>query len=830
MKLRVIFLVLSLLAFLSAASGGYFYYRSLRESAFREAERQAVNRVAVVQNNLDTFLSENVRPARTLAGMDALVRRLAVPGAAAVRAAAEEVLDHFNHSLGADVCYLMDRRGVTIASSNRLAEDSFVGKDFSFRPYFREAVRGRPATYLALGTTSGRRGVYCSHPVCAEEGGLPLGVVVIKASLEQIEKKLGTGGADIVLVTDPHGLVFITSRPDWLYHLLWERAAGDLEDLTRSRQFGSGPWPRVGLRHRGEHATVDREGIVYQFHRREIDSYPGWYVVHLRSLAEITRVVSDPLARITAPTVFSLCILIGLSVFFLYRKASLEIVQRRQAEEALRASEERYRSIYHRTPAMLHSINPEGRIVSVSDHWLEVLGYERDEVVGRPLTDFLSPESRVYAEREVLPRFFRTGFCKDIPYQLRRRGGAPMDVLLSAIGDRDAEGRIVRSLAVSIDISARKRAEEALTRAKEELDYYSRELERQVKMRTREINSILRFTPAVVYMKDLAGRYQLVNSRYEELFGVKNEDIRGRTDDEFLPREVADQLREHDLQVLAQGAPRQVVERIGRPDGPHIFLAVKFPIYDDAGAPSGVCSIATDATALKRAQDRLRRLSGGIMASQEHERAAIARGLHDELGQVLTALRIDAIWLEERLRSVDPAAAERALAMSRLIDHTIDEVRSIAMRLRPGILDDLGLVDALEWLATDFERRTGIACTFIHGDMPTIGGPAATAAYRIAQEALTNVMRHAGADQVTLDLRPAAGRLTLAVTDDGGGFDPGELGDSQGMGVPGMRERAALAGGSFAIDTTPGRGTTVTAIIPLEGEREGADDDQRLVG
>jgi PAS domain S-box-containing protein len=825
----MIFLVLSLLAFLSAASGGYFYYRSLREAAFREAERQAVTRVKVVQSNLNTFLSENVRPVRTLAGMGPLARLLADPDGGA-RPAAEDLLDHFNRTLGTDVCYLMDRRGITIASSNRFAADSFVGKDFSFRPYFRQAIRGSPATYLALGVTSGRRGVYCSHPVYDREGLEPLGVVVIKASLEQIEKQLGAGEAEIVLVTDPHGLVFIASRPDWLYHLLWRRSAGELEELARSLQFGSGPWPWAGLRPRGDRGAVDVNGTVYQMHRQEIDSYPGWYVVHLRSLEEITRVVSDPLIRITGPTVFSLCVLIGIAVFFLYRKASLEIVQRKHAEQALRASEERYRSIYHHTPAMLHSINPEGNIVSVSDHWLEVLGYERDEVVGRPLTDFLSPAFRDYAAREVIPRFFRTGFCKDIAYQLLRRDGTPVDVLLSAIGDRDDSGRITRSLAVSIDITARKRAEEALTRAKEELDFHSRELERQVKMRTREINSILRFTPAVVYMKDPQGRYLLVNSRYEELFGVKNADVRGRTDDDFLPREVADQLWHHDRQVLEQRSPRQVVERIDQPDGQHIYLSVKFPIYNDSGSPSGVCSIATDVTALKRAQDQLHRLSGSIMASQERERSAIARGLHDELGQVLTALKIDAMRLEERLRAADPEAAARALAMGRLIDHTIDEVRSIAMRLRPGILDDLGLVDALEWLAADFERRHGIACTFNHDAVPSIGNPEATTAYRIAQEALTNVVRHAAAEQVTMELHVADGVLTVSVADDGRGFEPGELDSSCGLGVPGMRERATLVGGTFAINTTPGGGTTVTVTIPLGGGREGADDDWGFTG
>ena len=810
MKLRLIFLVLSLLAFLSAATGGYLYYVSLKQSAFAEAERQAASRVEIIQKNLSAFLAENVRPVRVLAGMPELAARLTAvddrPGAV------EILLDRFKQDLGADVCYLMDRRGNTVASSNRHAPDSFVGKNFSFRPYFRQAIAGRPATYLALGVTSGRRGAYSSHPV-ADTAGRIVGVAVVKASLEQVEKELGSGSDELVLVTDPHGLVFIANQPQWLYHLLWKPAPGEREKLAASLQFGRGPWPWMGMSPEGEQFAVDARGERFLIHRMALDRHPGWQVVHLRSLKAISRIVSDPLVRVTGPTVLTLCVLVGLSVFFLYRKASQEIVQRRTVEQALRESEERYRTIYHHTPAMLHSINAEGCLVSVSDHWLEVLGYEREEVVGRPLTDFLSPESRRYAVEQVIPEFFKSGYCKDIPYRFVKKDGGTMDVLLSAIGDRNQENRITRSLAVSIDITERKRAEEALQRAKEDLSRYSRDLERQVKKRTEEIVSILKYTPAVVYIKDREGRYLLVNSRYEELFGVRNEEVRGQTDYDVLPREAADQFRAHDRQVLEQGHPAQMVERISQDDGLHTYLSIKFPVYDEAGEVSGVCGIATDITELKKAQDQLRRLSGSIMASQEKERSAIARGLHDELGQVLTAFRLDTVWLEERLREIDPPAARRAAAMSGLIDQTIDEVRSIALRLRPGILDDLGLVDALEWYAADFERRTGIACAFKRDDLPPIDGELATAAYRIAQEALTNVARHADADQATLVLAIHEGMMILKIRDNGRGFNLSDLAESKGLGVAGMRERAVLVDGLLEVKSAPGRGTEIVFTV-----------------
>ena len=451
----------------------------------------------------------------------------------------------------------------------------------------------------------------------------------------------------------------------------------------------------------GERYAVDESDNRYLVNTHEIDGFPGWRVVHLRSLKEIFRVVFDPLVRVTVPTVITLCMLVGLAVFFLYRKASGEIIQRKKIEEALRESEKRYRSVYHNAPAMLHSIDSHGVMVSVSDNWLDAMGYERDEVIGKELLDFLTEESAANARNKVLPEFFRSGFCKDVSYQFIRKDGSSMDVLLSAIGERDSDGNIIRSLAVSIDISDRIAAEAELEKAREKLSLYTRDLELQVKKRTAE----------------------------------------------------------------------------------------------------------------------LRRLSGSILADQERERAAIARGLHDELGQVLTALRLEAVWIKERTEGKYEDVCKRASMMGDLIDDTIDEVRSIALRLRPGILDDLGLVEALEWHVADFERRTGITATFkVSGDLPEFKGNVATTAYRIAQEALTNIMRHSRAEEVGVTLSQDEGQFCLLVEDDGSGFVPEEIDEFKGLGLAGMRERANLVGGTFNISSRPKRGTRVEFRAKIEVE------------
>jgi PAS domain S-box-containing protein len=709
-KLRLILMVLSLLTFISASTGGYLYYLSLKKSAFQEVERQAAAHAEMIKKNLSSFLSEDIKPSNTLAGMNEFHAALTHPNDNSL-AKANAMLDHFNSSLNTDVCYLMDANGNTIASSNRRDPDSFVGDNFSFRPYFQKAIQGTPATYLALGVTSDKRGVYYSHPVNKKGQKHPMGVVVIKASIGLVEKRLPPPTDEIVLVVNPDGIIFISNYKEWLFHALWKLSPEEISRISASLQFGKGPWSWIGLEMKEDNYVRDLLGNRYLMQKLPLNNYPGWSVIYLRNLKAVSKIVSGPLIKITGPIVLTLCVLVGFTVFLLYRKASDEIVQRKLFESALRESEKRYRSIYHNTPAMLHSVDTNGRLISVSDNWLEVMGFERDEVIGKKLTGFFTENSRNLAETTVFPGFFKTGICKDIPYQFVKKNGEIIDVVLSAIGDRDNNGNITRSLAVSIDVTERNRAEEALKIAKEELSRHSKDLEWQVEQRTKEISSIL---------------------------------------------------------------------------------------------------------------DQLRRLSGSMMTNQEKERSAISRELHDELGQVLTALRMDSVWLRSRLKQTDAEAAQRVSSMCELIDKTIEAVRGLALRLRPGVLDNLGLVDALEWFTADFERRTGISCVFEHGNIPHITDTVSTAVYRIVQETLTNVARHAFAGRVEVILQNEKNILKLTVVDNGRGFITNKVSEAKALGLVGMRERATLVGGVLDVHSDVGKGTRVNLEVPINGHGRGA--------
>jgi PAS domain S-box-containing protein len=498
------------------------------------------------------------------------------------------------------------------------------------------------------------------------------------------------------------------------------------------------------------------------------------------------------------------------------RQLKQEIEERKRTEAELKRTKEYLENVIANSVDAIGIVDRHGKFILWNRRAVEIYGYSLGELADKTAFE-------LYADPDELDRLLRKlrrdGVVREFEILMKKKDGTivPMDISISVL--KDDQGRTIGSVCVARDLSERKKAEAALNYAQEELSRYSRDLERQVRERTREITSILRYTPAVIYIKDCEGRYILVNSRFEELFGISWAQIAGKSDHDIFPPTVADHIRVSDLRVLADRQPYQAEEALPPPDGLRTYLSVKFPLYNEQGVPTGLCGIATDITELKQARDQLRRLSASIMANQEKERQAIARELHDELGQVLTALRMDAVWLSERLQPADPKAGNRALAMCRLIDNTIDEVRGLATRLRPGVLDDLGLIDALEWYIADFEKRTGIACIFKHRRVASVDGIGATAAYRIVQEALTNVTRHAAATQVKVSLQPEKGMLTLAVVDNGRGFNLKEIGASECLGLAGMRERAGLLGGSLEIRSRPGRGTKVCFRLPANGSR-----------
>ena len=245
-------------------------------------------------------------------------------------------------------------------------------------------------------------------------------------------------------------------------------------------------------------------------------------------------------------------------------------------------------------------------------------------------------------------------------------------------------------------------------------------------------------------------------------------------------------------------------------------------IYDGQGRIAGHFGIQRDVTdkyqdneQLRESRQQLRALAARLQKVREEERTGIAREIHDELGQALTGLKLDIAWMKQRLPRDHEVLAQCASIIHR-IDGTLSAVRRIATELRPSVLDQLGLAAAIEWQGQEFAGRTGIEVVMeVCPDGASIPDDLGSSAFRILQESLTNVARHAKAARVTIRLEQTPALLMLEVTDDGVGIQPVRLTGSSSLGLIGMRERAEACGGELSIVGQPGRGTTVSLRVPL---------------
>jgi PAS domain S-box-containing protein len=250
------------------------------------------------------------------------------------------------------------------------------------------------------------------------------------------------------------------------------------------------------------------------------------------------------------------------------------------------------------------------------------------------------------------------------------------------------------------------------------------------------------------------------------------------------------------------------------------FREPRLPTEENFALIARATHIAGIAIERRQLEDQLRELSGHVESVREDERTGIAREIHDQLGQALTAFKMDLAWIARRVSAETAVDREALLAktreMSQMTDEVINQVRRISADLRPGVLDDLGLLAAIEWEGERFEQRTGMTCALRSnlGDA-RLDRELSTAVFRIFQEALTNVARHAEAKHVDVTLERRGGSLVLEVRDDGKGILPEALHNPRSLGLLGIRERARRLGGAIAIGAGDPSGTTLMLILPL---------------
>ncbi len=485
--------------------------------------------------------------------------------------------------------------------------------------------------------------------------------------------------------------------------------------------------------------------------------------------------------------------------------------ERRQAVAALRASEENYRLLLNNIPAVVYKGYVDCAVDFVDGKVEELVGYPKREFDTRNLKwfDVLIPE-----DREKFKQTFLAGLKASKSYireyRVRRADGE-----IIWIQDRGQiicgpDGQVEYISGVFFDITERRQAEEALQE------------------REAQFASFMRHAPGTAVMRDFKGRYLFANEAWERRQHRTRQDWEGKTIAEVWPAHLAAKFYEGDLQVIAQGKTVQTIEEIPQEDGIHNWLVTKFPILDKDGRPALIGEVGLDITlrrraeeALRESEQRLRFLTSQLLSAQERERKRISMELHDELGQSLAVLKLQIRAIERSLRDDQQDLKADCLELLRYLDGVIDDVRRLSRDLSPAILEDLGLESALQYLINGFSKHYSISHSFEVADLDELfPADAQIIIYRIFQECLTNISRHAGATEVSIAVREHDGLISLVLEDNGAGFDPAQViahrASSRGLGLAALDERARMLGGVLEIRSQPGSGTRVTCVIPVD--------------
>lgn len=515
MKLRIILTIISLMAFVSAWAGGFLYYSSIKSSAFHEAGKQAVLHTETIERYLSFFLQENLNSVRALSKLTELANGLTRKDSDSLERT-NFVLDLFTTNYEAEVCYLIDRNGNTIASSNRTSADSFVGQNYAFRPYFQEAIEEQQNSaepYMALGMTSGKRGIYYSSPVYGEGQEKPIGVAVIKAPIDPIEKEIAKEYEGKVLLVAPNGIVFLTNHREWAMHSLSELSDQEIQNIQNYNQFGKGPWPWTGVTLVDDSQAIDTQGNKYLFHKVGLENYPGWNLIFLSDIDSILERVRGPFIKVSGYLIITFCAAFGLMVFFLYSKANheinrryeaeqalmrshseleervqkrtlqltrsvekleKEIVERERAEKALRASEEKYRSLTENLSVGVFRSTPgsEGKYIEVNRAFMQMLGFtEKSQLYQHSALEFYQhPEERDRFSQKVI----REGAVENEEIIFKRIDGSYFCGSVTAVVVNNQQGQPLHYDGILEDVTELRQAQEEATKRREEIAHMGR--------------------------------------------------------------------------------------------------------------------------------------------------------------------------------------------------------------------------------------------------------------------------------------------------------------------------------------------------------------------
>lgn len=488
-----------------------------------------------------------------------------------------------------------------------------------------------------------------------------------------------------------------------------------------------------------------------------------------------------------------------------------DITERKASEAEIRRLAREFRSLAENLPDMVSRFDRGLRFVYVNPEGERSIGVAGDALLGRTYLELGAPDGMVNTWHGALHRVFHSGEPEVFECRFPSPGGIVKDYQVRAVPEFDADGSVATVLTVARDVSTLKGAQEVLRESEE------------------RFQAMASNVPGMVFQcyrldGDRQLRFVYVSGGVEYLLGTDGTTI------QMDANEFIDRIVEEDAAAFSDSLDRSQSEqclwnwegRVAMHDGEIKWLSLRATprrYGADVCMWDGVAVNVTESKAnveqLLLTQTLLRDLSAHLEHVREQERKAIAREIHDELGQTLTALRMDVSLARLSFGQANPELTAHLQSMTQLVDRTIEIARHVTASLRPAALD-LGIVAALEWLLEEFIGHAGIPCELVLGDGElNLDEPAATAVFRIVQESLTNIARHAEATQAEVIVTLASEAICFEVNDNGKGFDPQAEVKRNSFGLVGMRERVAMLQGELRIDSEPGQGTRVRVCIPV---------------
>ncbi|HVG01730.1 MAG TPA: CHASE3 domain-containing protein [Nitrospira sp.] len=589
---------------------------------------------------------------------------------------------------------------------------------------------------------------------------------------------------------------------DTLISLVNSRIAFAAESIEVRRSHGFAPVRDLLLSGKGQQEMERIRSLI-------VDLRDAEKVQLMEHSSRTTAIAQSTITVAEAGSILAIVIVLTMGTVYRWGLAA-----RRRAEQALRESLAKETLIMRALPIVIYSAKASNDFASI---WVS---QSIEKMTGFPSASFLTDSGlwaarlhpddrdRVLREFERLPQ---TGSLNS-EYRWQVADGTYRWFLDQAVLQTSPDGSPKEVLGLWLDITDHKTVVEQLREVNDRL------------------TALVQASPVGIVSLDAAGLCRLWNPAAEKMFGWPECEVLGRP----LPTVAPEQLNEHRFlreRVMEDKAFTDLEVLRYRKDGTPVYTSLSTaPLRDPTGAINGLLGLMVDMThrkqvelQLSQSRDQLRALTTRLHSAREEEGTRIAREVHDELGQAMTSLKLDLSWVARRLslpETVDSRAQmlERIQGTMHQLDGTIQSVRAIATALRPSVLDELGLAAALDWQTRDFEKRTGICCEWSMPAVPIPVGPdQATAIFRIYQEILTNVVRHAQASTIQIHLDVSGGWLILEVSDNGRGIPASTLAHNNSLGLLGMRERATQWGGNLSIQGSDGKGTTVTVRLPVLG-------------